>query len=168
MKTQILTIKQLSEACKHLKGERCKAVEAGAKFGLNPGKVDVLRCILGYSKDKPENITQEVIDKAIQIFKDHPEESVYKLWQMYGKKLGIADYQKYYAILRKNGIDSNRKRCFWTKFKDLKLLDARDNKHMTFKEIAQLFNNEKDKNTLQLRYQKLKKSGQYELRKVMA
>lgn len=153
------TEKQLMAILPKLKGEHAQAIKNGLAAGLKKFHIDMLRTILGYTQKAYDKIDQKTIQKAIQLYDENPDLSAYQLWKKYGKKIGICDYQKYYAILRKAGIDTNRKRCFWTKFKDARLIEAREKKKMTFEQIARLFNNERKQNAIQLHYAKLKKAG---------
>lgn len=154
-----LSVKELQELLPKLEGERSPAVEVGKIAGLNTYAVDVLRCILGFTHDKAKPIPQEAKDKLIEIFESNPDKSIYKIYTENKDTLGISGgYQTYYAIIRKAGLECNRKRNYWSVFKDKKLLFLRDEKKLSFSKIQQQFP-ERTKNALEQRYAKLKKGA---------
>lgn len=154
-----LTVKELQDVLPKLEGDRHDAEEVGKKAGLNLYAVDVLRCILGFTHDKAKPISQEIKDKLIGIFNDNPEKSIYQIYREYKDKLGIkGGYQTYYAIIRKAGLECNRKRDYWSVFKDKKLIHLREVEKLSFGQIQLQFPG-RTKNALMQRYEKLKRKG---------
>lgn len=154
-----LTVKELQDVLPKLEGDRHDAEEVGKKAGLNLYAVDVLRCILGFTHDKAKPISQETKDKLIGIFNDNPEKSIYQIYREYKDKLGIkGGYQTYYAIIRKAGLECNRKRDYWSVFKDKKLIHLREVEKLSFGQIQLQFPG-RTKNALMQRYEKLKRKG---------
>ena len=154
-----LTVKELQDVLPKLEGDRHDAEEVGKKAGLNLYAVDVLRCILGFTHDKAKPISQETKDKLIGIFNDNPEKSIYQIYREYKDKLGIkGGYQTYYAIIRKAGLECNRKRDYWSVFKDKKLIHLREVEKLSFGRIQLQFPG-RTKNALMQRYEKLKRKG---------
>ncbi len=154
-----LTVKELQDVLPKLEGDRHDAEEVGKKAGLNLYAVDVLRCILGFTHDKAKPISQETKDKLIGIFNDNPEKSIYQIYSEYKDKLGIkGGYQTYYAIIRKAGLECNRKRDYWSVFKDKKLIHLREVEKLSFGQIQLQFPG-RTKNALMQRYEKLKRKG---------
>lgn len=154
-----LTVKELQDVLPKLEGDRHDAEEVGKKAGLNLYAVDVLRCILGFTHDKAKPISQEIKDKLIGIFNDNPEKSIYQIYREYKDKLGIkGGCQTYYAIIRKAGLECNRKRDYWSVFKDKKLIHLREVEKLSFGQIQLQFPG-RTKNALMQRYEKLKRKG---------
>lgn len=154
-----LTVKELQDVLPKLEGDRHDAEEVGKKAGLNLYAVDVLRCILGFTHDKAKPISQETKDKLIGIFNDNPEKSIYQIYREYKDKLGIkGGYQTYYAIIRKAGLECNRKRDYWSVFKDKKLIHLREVEKLSFGQIQLQFPG-RTRNALMQRYEKLKRKG---------
>ena len=154
-----LTVKELQDVLPKLEGDRHDAEEVGKKAGLNLYAVDVLRCILGFTHDKAKPISQETKDKLIGIFNDNPEKSIYQIYREYKDKLGIkGGYQTYYAIIRKAGLECNRKRDYWSTFKDKKLVYLHEVQKLSFREIQKQFP-ERTKSALEQRYEKLKRGA---------
>ena len=154
-----LTVKELQDVLPKLEGDRHDAEEVGKKAGLNLYAVDVLRCILGFTHDKAKPISQEIKDKLIGIFNDNPEKSIYQIYREYKDKLGIkGGYQTYYAIIRKAGLECNRKRDYWSVFKDKKLIHLREVEKLSFGQIQLQFPG-RTRNALMQRYEKLKRKG---------
>ena len=148
------TVQELCEIIPQLNGTRQEAIEIGNKHGLNPRYVDWFRSLVGFSDPVPPPKTQEEIDKVIKCFEDHPDESAYQLFIKYNKELHLNCYQQFYAILRKHGIEGNRKRDYWTPIKDKQLLYLRDTKKYSYPMIAKIMEG-KTVNALQFRYYKL-------------
>lgn len=154
-----LTVKELQDVLPKLEGDRHDAEEVGKKAGLNLYAVDVLRCILGFTHDKAKPISQETKDKLIGIFNDNPEKSIYQIYREYKDKLGIkGGYQTYYAIISKAGLECNRKRDYWSVFKDKKLIHLREVEKLSFGQIQLQFPG-RTRNALMQRYEKLKRKG---------
>lgn len=154
-----LTVKELQDVLPKLEGDRHDAEEVGKKAGLNLYAVDVLRCILGFTHDKAKPISQETKDKLIGIFNDNPEKSIYQIYREYNDKLGIkGGYQTYYAIIRKAGLECNRKRDYWSTFKDKKLVYLHEVKKLSFGQIQLQFP-ERTRSALMQRYEKLKRGA---------
>ena len=152
-----LTVKELQDVLPKLEGDRHDAEEVGKKAGLNLHAVDVLRCILGFTHDKAKPISQETKDKLIGIFNDNPEKSLYQIFREYKDKIGLSSgYQNYYAIIRKAGLECNRKRNYWTVFKDKRLIYMHEVQKLSFREIQKQFP-ERTKSALEKRYEKLKR-----------
>lgn len=152
-----LSVQELQVLLPRLEGDRTEAVKIGKDAGLNLYAVDVLRCILGFTHDKAKPISQEVKDKLIEIFNDNPDKSIYQIYREYKDELGIkGGYQTYYAIIRKAGIECNRKRNYWSVFKDKKLIHLHEVEKMSFREIQKQFP-ERTKSALEQRYEKLKR-----------
>jgi hypothetical protein len=121
--------------------------------------VDTLRGLLGFTAKTPERIPQEKIDKLIEVFEDNPEKSLYQIYREYKDKLGLlGGYQTYYAIIRKAGLECNRKRNYWSVFKDKKLIHLREVEKLSFREIQKQFP-ERTKSALEQRYEKLKRGA---------
>lgn len=153
------TVKELQELLPKLEGERSKAVELGKKMGMRRYIVDILRGLLGFTATTPAKIPQEKIDKLIKVFKDNPEKSLYQIFREYKDNIGLSGgYQTYYAIIRKAGLECNRKRNYWTVFKDKKLIHLHEVEKLSFREIQKQFP-ERTKSALEQRYEKLKKGA---------
>ena len=151
------TVKELQDILTKLDCDRPKALELGRKIGMAVHAVDTLRGLLGFTAKTPERIPQEKIDKLIEVFKDNPEKSLYQIYREYKDKLGLlGGYQTYYAIIRKAGLECNRKRNYWSVFKDRQLLHLRNDKHLSFGEIQKQMPG-RTKNALMQRYEKLMK-----------
>ena len=154
-----LSVKELQALLPRLEGDRTEAVKIGKDAGLNLYAVDVLRCILGFTHDKAKPIPQEVKDKLIEVFNDNPDKSIYQIYREYKDELGIkGGYQTYYAIIRKAGLDCNRKRDYWSVFKDKKLIHLREVEKLSFGQIQLQFPG-RTRNALMQRYEKLKRKG---------
>ena len=151
------TIKQLTEIMPKLDGVHSEAVKFGKSKGLNYFQVDVLRGLLGYSKEiKPRD--KKLCDKVISIFTDNPNITANRIYREYGKKLGLKNYQQVYDILRHAGLETNRAHAFWTKMKEMRLVDARDRRHMTWRQISELFNKEVTADACSLKYMAIRKA----------
>ena len=146
-----LTVKQLQSLLPQLEGERSKALELGKKMGIREYIVDILRGLLGFTADTPARIPQEKIDRLITVYNENPEKSLYQ------NDIELdGGYQSYYAIIRKAGLECNRKRNYWSVFKDRQLLHLRNDKHLSFGEIQKQMPG-RTKNALMQRYEKLMK-----------
>ena len=66
--------------------------------------------------------------------------------------------QTYYAIIRKAGLECNRKRNYWTVFKDKRLIYMHEVQKLSFREIQKQFP-ERTKSALEQRYEKLKRGA---------
>ena len=153
------TVKELQGLLPKLEGDRSKAVELGKKMGMRRYIVDILRGLLGFTATAPAKIPQEKIDKLIKVFNDNPEKSLYQIFREYKDNIGISGgYQTYYAIIRKAGLECNRKRNYWTIFKDKKLIHLHEVEKLSFREIQKQFP-ERTKSALEQRYEKLKKGA---------
>jgi hypothetical protein len=153
------TVKELQDFLTKLDCDRVKAIELGKKIGMAVHAVDTLRGLLGFTAKTPERIPQEKIDKLIEVFKDNPEKSLYQIYREYKDKLGLlGGYQTYYAIIRKAGLECNRKRNYWSVFKDKKLIHLREVEKLSFREIQKQFP-ERTKSALEQRYEKLKRGA---------
>ena len=153
------TVKELQGLLPKLEGDRSKAVELGKKMGMRRYIVDILRGLLGFTATAPAKISQEKIDKLIKVFNDNPEKSLYQIFREYKDNIGISGgYQTYYAIIRKAGLECNRKRNYWTVFKDKKLIHLHEVEKLSFREIQKQFP-ERTKSALEQRYEKLKKGA---------
>ena len=154
------TVKELQGLLPKLEGERSKAVELGKKMGMRRYIVDILRGLLGFTATTPAKIPQEKIDKLIKVFNDNPEKSLYQIFREYKENIGLSGgYQTYYAIIRKAGLECNRKRNYWTVFKDKKLIHLHEVEKLSFREIQKQFP-ERTKSALEQRYEKLKKGAE--------
>jgi hypothetical protein len=153
------TVKELQDFLTKLDCDRVKAIELGKKIGMAVHAVDTLRGLLGFTAKTPERIPQEKIDKLIEVFEDNPEKSLYQIYREYKDKLGLlGGYQTYYAIIRKAGLECNRKRNYWSVFKDKKLIHLREVEKLSFREIQKQFP-ERTKSALEQRYEKLKRGA---------
>lgn len=153
------TVKELQGLLPKLEGDRSKAVELGKKMGMRRYIVDILRGLLGFTATAPAKIPQEKIDKLIKVFNDNPEKSLYQIFREYKDNIGLSGgYQTYYAIIRKAGLECNRKRNYWTVFKDKKLIHLHEVEKLSFREIQKQFP-ERTKSALEQRYEKLKKGA---------
>lgn len=153
------TVKELQELLPMLEGERSKAVELGKKMGMRRYIVDILRGLLGFTAEAPARIPQEKIDRLIKIYNENPEKSLYQIYREYKDELGLdGGYQSYYAIIRKAGLECNRKRNYWSVFKDKKLVYLHEVEKLSFREIQKQFP-ERTKSALEQRYEKLKKGA---------
>lgn len=153
------TVKELQGLLPKFEGDRSKAVELGKKMGMRRYIVDILRGLLGFTATAPAKIPQEKIDKLIKVFNDNPEKSLYQIFREYKDNIGISSgYQTYYAIIRKAGLECNRKRNYWTIFKDKKLIHLHEVEKLSFREIQKQFP-ERTKSALEQRYEKLKKGA---------
>lgn len=153
------TVKELQDFLTKLDCDRAKAIELGKKIGMAVHAVDTLRGLLGFTAKTPDRIPQEKIDKLIEIFEDNPEKSLYQIYREYKDKLGLlGGYQTYYAIIRKAGLECNRKRNYWSVFKDKKLIHLREVEKLSFGQIQLQFP-ERTRNALMQRYEKLKRKG---------
>ena len=151
------TVKELQDFLTKLDCDRAKAIELGKKIGMAAHAVDTLRGLLGFTAKTPERIPQEKIDRLIEVFKDNPDKSLYQIYREYKDKLGLlGGYQTYYAIIRKAGLECNRKRNYWTVFKDRKLLFLRDEQKLSFAKIQEQFP-DRTRNAIMQRYEKLKR-----------
>lgn len=148
-------VKELQDLLPRLDCDREEALKIGESIGMTKHVVDTLRSLLGFTKKTPDIIPESTLDRVVEIFLDNPDKSAYELFREYNGELKLACYQKFYEILRRRGIDSNRKRDYWSVFKDKKLLDLRDNKKMTYPQIHEIMP-ERTISALQLRYAKLK------------
>ena len=154
------TVKELQGLLPKLEGERSKAVELGKKMGMRRYIVDILRGLLGFTATTPAKIPQEKIDKLIKVFNDNPEKSLYQIFREYKENIGLSGgYQTYYAIIRKAGLECNRKRNYWTVFKDKKLIHLHEVEKLSVREIQKQFP-ERTKSALEQRYEKLKKGAE--------
>ena len=153
------TVKELQDFLTKLDCDRAKAIELGKKIGMAVHAVDTLRGLLGFTAKTPERIPQEKIDKLIEVFENNPEKSLYQIYREYKDKLGLlGGYQTYYAIIRKAGLECNRKRNYWSVFKDKKLIHLREVEKLSFGQIQLQFP-ERTRNALMQRYEKLKRKG---------
>jgi hypothetical protein len=153
------TVKELQDFLTKLDCDRAKAIELGKKIGMAAHAVDTLRGLLGFTAKTPERIPQEKIDRLIEVFKDNPEKSLYQIYREYKDKLGLlGGYQTYYAIIRKAGLECNRKRNYWSVFKDKKLVYLHEVEKLSFGQIQLQFP-ERTRNALMQRYEKLKRKG---------
>lgn len=150
-----LTIEELTALLPKLNCSREEARKVAKENDIHERVIDMLRSLLGYTQFVPGFLSQETIDKAIQLFLDNPDKSAYRLFIENKDTIGFTDYQKYYQILRKNGIDPNRKRDYWTPIKDKKLLYLRDVQKLSFPKIREQMP-DRTVNALQFRYYKLK------------
>lgn len=154
-----LTVKELSDLLPKLEGERSKALDLGKKIGMSVHAIDMLRGLLGFTATMPEMIPQEKIDKLIKVYEGNPDKSLYTIYREYKDEIGLnGGYQSYYAIIRKAGLECNRKRNYWSVFKDRQLLHLRNDKHLSFGEIQKQMPG-RTKNALMQRYEKLKRKG---------
>lgn len=153
------TVKELQDFLTKLDCDRHKALELGKKIGMSVHAIDTLRGLLGFTAKTPDRIPQEKIDKLIGIFNDNPEKSIYQIYREYKDKLGIkGGYQTYYAIIRKAGLECNRKRDYWSTFKDKKLVYLHEVEKLSFGQIQLQFP-ERTRSALMQRYEKLKRKG---------
>lgn len=153
------TVKELQDFLTKLDCDRPKALELGRKIGMSVHAIDMLRGLLGFTAETPDRIPQEKIDRLIEVFEGNPEKSLYQIYREYKDKLGLlGGYQTYYAIIRKAGLECNRKRNYWSVFKDKKLIHLRDVEKLSFGQIQLQFP-ERTKNALMQRYEKLKRKG---------
>lgn len=152
-----LSVKELQALLPRLEGDRTEAAKIGKDAGLNLYAVDTLRHILGFTHDKAKPIPQEVKDKLIEIFNDNPDKSIYQIYREYKDELVIkGGYQTYYDIIRKAGLECNRKRNYWSVFKDKKLVYLREVEKLSFGQIQLQFP-ERTRNALMQHYEKLKR-----------
>lgn len=149
------SIPELIDFLPKLQCTRSEALKLAAQYNLHPRITDTLRSILGFTENVPEVLSQEVKDKAIKLYLDNPDKSAYRLFVENRDTIGLSDYQSFYHILKNNGIETNRKRDYWTKIKDKKLLYLRDTKKLSFPKIHEQMP-ERTVNALQFRYYKLK------------
>lgn len=153
------TVKELQGLLPKLEGDRSKALELGKKMGIREYIIDILRGLLGFTANTPARIPQEKIENLIKVYKENPEKSLYQIYRDYKDELGLdGGYQSYYAIIRKAGLECNRKRNYWTVFKDKQLLHLRNEKHLSFSEIQKQMPG-RTKNALMQRYEKITKKG---------
>ena len=153
------TVKELQDFLTKLDCDRAKAIELGKKIGMAVHAVDTLRGLLGFTAKTPERIPQEKIDKLIEVFENNPEKSLYQIYREYKDKLGLlGGYQTYYAIIRKAGLECNRKRNYWSVFKDKKLVHLHEVEKLSFGQIQLQFP-ERTRSALMQRYEKLKRKG---------
>lgn len=153
------TVKELQDFLTKLDCDRVKAIELGKKIGMAVHAVDTLRGLLGFTAETPERIPQEKIDRLIEVFEGNPDKSLYQIYREYKDKLGLlGGYQTYYAIIRKAGLECNRKRNYWSVFKDKKLIHLREVEKLSFREIQKQFP-ERTKSALEQRYEKLKRGA---------
>jgi len=150
------TVKELQDLLPKIEGlDREQAMKLANKIGMIPAKMDCLRTLLGFTKfSPPMNSYKEKDEEIIKLYLDHPGESAYSLFKKFGKQMKITDYQYFYKVLRRNKIESNRKRDFWTPIKEKKLLLERDVNKRQWKEIAQMLG--KNRSSVQSHYYKLK------------
>lgn len=153
------TVQELQELLPKLEGDRTAAQALGKKMGMRIYIIDLLRGLLGFTATTPAKIPQEKIDKLIKVFNDNPEKSLYQIFREYKDKIGLSGgYQTYYAIIRKAGLECNRKRNYWTVFKDKRLIYMHEVKKLSFREIQKQFP-ERTKSALEQRYEKLKRGA---------
>ena len=154
-----LTVKELQELLPRLECGRAEALEIGKKIGVRDYIIDILRGLLGFTATMPPRIPKEKIDRLIEVYQNEPEKSLYQIYRDYKDELGLdGGYQSYYAIVRKAGLECNRKRNYWTVFKDKQLLHLRNDKHLSFSEIQKQMPG-RTKNALMQRYEKITKKG---------
>ena len=153
------TVKELTDLLPKLEGERTKAIAIGEKIGMRAYIIDILRGLLGFTGETAARIPQEKIDRLIEVYKDNPEKSLYTIYREYKDEIGLdGGYQSYYAIIRKAGLECNRKRNYWSVFKDKKLIYLREVEKLSFAKIREQFP-ERTKGALEQRYEKLKRKG---------
>lgn len=153
------TVKELQGLLPKLEGDRSKALELGKKMGIREYVIDILRGLLGFTADMPARIPQEKIDRLVKVYVDNPEKSLYQIYREYKDELGLdGGYQSYYAIIRKAGLECNRKRNYWSVFKDKKLVYLHEVEKLSFREIQKQFP-ERTKGALEQRYEKIKKGA---------
>lgn len=151
------TVQELQELLSKLEGDRSKALELGNKMGIREYIIDILRGLLGFTANTPARIPQEKIDALIKVYEENPEKSLYQIYREYKNEIGLdGGYQSYYAIIRKAGLECNRKRNYWSVFKDKKLVYLHEVEKLSFREIQKQFP-ERTKSALEQRYEKLKK-----------
>lgn len=148
------SVKEIQDLLPKLECPREDAMKIGESIGMTRHAIDTLRSLLGFTQKTPDIIPEETMDRVVEIFQDNPDKSAYELFREYNGELKLACYQKFYEILRRRGIECNRKRDYWSVFKDKKLLDLRDNKKMSFPEIHKMMP-ERSIGALQLRHAKL-------------
>lgn len=152
-----LTVKELQKLLPRLECERAEALEIGKKIGVRDYIIDILRGLLGFTATMPPRIPKEKIDRLIEVYQNEPEKSLYQIYREYKDELGLdGGYQSYYAIIRKAGLECNRKRNYWTVFKDKQLLHLRNDKHLSFSEIQKQMPG-RTKNAIMQRYEKIMK-----------
>lgn len=152
-----LTVKELQELLPRLECGRAEALEIGKKIGVRDYIIDILRGLLGFTATMPPRIPKEKIDRLIEVYQNEPEKSLYQIYREYKDELGLdGGYQSYYAIIRKAGLECNRKRNYWTVFKDKQLLHLRNDKHLSFSEIQKQMPG-RTKNAIMQRYEKIMK-----------
>lgn len=153
------TVKELHDLLPKLEGDRSKALELGKNMGIREYIIDILRGLLGFTANTPARIPQEKIDALIKVYEENPEKSLYQIYREYKNELGLdGGYQSYYAIIRKAGLECNRKRNYWSVFKDKKLVYLHEVEKLSFREIQKQFP-ERTKGALEQRYEKIKKGA---------
>lgn len=148
------SVKEIQDLLPQLECDRDSAHRIGQKIGIPAHCIDTLRSLLGFTAVTNDIIPQSILDKVVEIFKKNPDKSAYELFKEHNHELHLSCYQKFYEILRRRGIDSNRKRDYWSTFKDKKLIDLRENKKMSFPQIHKCMP-ERSIAALQARYYKL-------------
>lgn len=153
------TVKELQGLLPKLEGDRSKVLELGKKMGIREYVIDILRGLLGFTADTPARIPQEKIDRLVKVYVENPEKSLYQIYREYKDELGLdGGCQSYYAIIRKAGLECNRKRNYWSVFKDKKLVYLHEVEKLSFREIQKQFP-DRTKSALEQRYDKLKKEA---------
>ena len=151
------SVEEIQGLLPKLEGDRTTALELGKSMGLRAYVIDILRGLLGFTGEAHGKIPQEKIDRLIEVFEDNPEKSLYQIYREFKDKLGLlGGHQAYYAIIRKAGLECNRKRNYWSVFKDKKLIHLHDVEKLSFREIQKQFP-ERTKSALEQRYEKLKR-----------
>ena len=143
MKPRVFTMDELVSLLPKLNTDRMSALRIGQENGISRVYIDMLRTLLGYSKEKAPNRSPEQVQKVIEVYNSHPGMTAYQVFQNFNDEMGLSDYQSLYTILRKNGVETNRNKDFWTTVKTKRLLWARDVQHMMFKDIAVLLGRSK-------------------------
>ena len=153
------TVKELTDLLPKLEGDRSKAIAIGEKIGMRAYTIDILRGLLGFTGVTPARRSQEKIDRLIEVYNENPEKSLYAIYREYKDEIGLdGGYQSYYAIIRKAGLECNRKRNYWTVFKDKRLIYMHEVQKLSFLEIQKQFP-ERTKSALEQRYEKLKRGA---------
>lgn len=129
-----------------MNGKRQHDIELGKTRGFPRFVMDVLRRILDKTEYKrplhPIELKQSIVDDYMDGM------STKDMCSKYGMTVGAV-----YNVLDTMGVERNRKNM-WTKIQCMRLLDLRDNKHKSWREIGMIMGKSQD--AVHLKHQSLK------------
>lgn len=121
------TEEKVLEFYRALNGNRQHDTEVGKAYGLNRHQIDTLRLIFNKVEYHTTYITEETKDKVVDLYQSGVSLKIIQ------KEIGCSASQVYYIL--NDRVERNRHE-FWSPIKEKRLVYLREEKKLTWREIA--------------------------------